>query len=56
MVGRIPTVLTTGVGAASRFSIGVVIVWRLTIGTVFTLFVLSMVYTYVGAGMQKSVR
>ncbi len=49
VVGLIPMVLATGAGAASRFSIGLVIVCGLTIGTVFTLFVLPMVYTFIGA-------
>ncbi len=49
VVGLIPMVLATGAGAASRFSIGLVIVSGLTIGTVFTLFVLPMVYTFIGA-------
>lgn len=49
VVGLVPMVLATGAGAASRFSIGLVIVCGLTIGTLFTLFVLPMVYTYIGA-------
>jgi multidrug efflux pump len=49
VVGLIPMVLATGAGAASRFSIGLVIVCGLTVGTVFTLFVLPMVYTFIGA-------
>ncbi|MGA7327340.1 MAG: efflux RND transporter permease subunit [Rhodomicrobium sp.] len=49
VVGLIPMVMATGAGAASRFSIGLVIVSGLTIGTVFTLFVLPMVYTFIGA-------
>jgi multidrug efflux pump len=35
----------TGAGAASRFSIGIVIVAGMTVGTLFTLFVLPTVYT-----------
>ncbi len=49
VVGLIPMVVATGAGAASRFSIGLVIVCGLTIGTLFTLFVLPMVYTFIGA-------
>jgi multidrug efflux pump len=49
VVGLVPMVLATGAGAASRFSIGLVIVCGLTVGTVFTLFVLPMVYSYIGA-------
>lgn len=45
VVGLIPLLLASGAGAASRFSIGVVIVAGMSIGTLFTLFVLPMVYT-----------
>jgi multidrug efflux pump len=38
--------IASGAGAASRFSIGVVIVAGMSIGTLFTLFVLPMVYTF----------
>jgi multidrug efflux pump len=41
VVGLIPMVIATGAGAASRFSIGLVIVSGLTVGTLFTLFVLA---------------
>jgi multidrug efflux pump len=34
---------------ASRFSIGLVIVSGMSIGTLFTIFVLPVVYTYIGA-------
>ncbi len=45
VVGLIPLLLATGAGAASRFSIGLVIVAGMSIGTLFTLFVLPAVYT-----------
>ncbi|MEI8393571.1 MAG: MexW/MexI family multidrug efflux RND transporter permease subunit [Rhodospirillaceae bacterium] len=45
VVGLIPLLMATGAGAASRFSIGVVIVAGMSIGTLFTLFVLPAVYT-----------
>ncbi len=45
VVGLVPLVLATGAGAASRFSIGVVVVSGMSIGTLFTLFVLPAVYT-----------
>jgi len=37
----------SGAGAASRFSIGIVIAAGMTLGTLFTLFVTPAVYTYV---------
>jgi multidrug efflux pump len=46
VVGLIPLLIATGAGAASRFSIGIVIVAGMSIGTLFTLFVLPMVYTF----------
>ncbi|MGH6991156.1 MAG: efflux RND transporter permease subunit, partial [Stellaceae bacterium] len=45
VVGLFPLLIATGAGAASRFSIGIVIVAGMTIGTLFTLFVLPTVYT-----------
>ncbi|MBV8738325.1 MAG: multidrug efflux RND transporter permease subunit [Alphaproteobacteria bacterium] len=45
VVGLIPLLTATGAGAASRFSIGVVVVAGMSIGTLFTLFVLPAVYT-----------
>ncbi|RZA21829.1 MAG: multidrug efflux protein [Lysobacteraceae bacterium] len=42
----IPLLLATGPGAASRFSMGVVIAAGMTIGTLFTLFVLPAFYLY----------
>src|SRR5215472_16954333 len=45
VVGLVPLVIATGAGAASRFSIGVVVVAGMTVGTLFTLFVLPAVYT-----------
>lgn len=46
IAGLIPLMYATGAGAAQRFSIGIVIVAGLAIGTLFTLFVLPVIYTY----------
>ncbi len=46
VAGLIPLMFASGAGAASRFSIGVVIVAGLSIGTLFTLFVLPVIYTF----------
>ncbi len=46
IAGLLPLMYSTGAGAAQRFSIGVVIVSGLAIGTVFTLFVLPVIYSY----------
>lgn len=46
--GLFPLLFAAGAGAASRFSIGIVIVAGMAVGTLFTLFVLPAVYTVVG--------
>jgi len=46
VLGVVPLLLATGAGAASRFSIGLVIASGMTVGTLFTLFVLPSVYTF----------
>ena len=48
VAGLIPLMGATGAGAISRFGIGLVIVSGLSIGTLFTLFVLPVIYTYLG--------
>ena len=45
VVGLVPLVLASGAGAAARFNIGLVIVCGMSIGTLFTLFVLPVFYT-----------
>jgi multidrug efflux pump len=49
VLGVIPLVFASGAGAASRFAIGLVISTGLSIGTLFTLFVVPGVYMMVGA-------
>ena len=49
IAGLIPLLYASGAGAASRFSIGVVIVAGLSIGTLFTLFVLPVIYTFLAS-------
>lgn len=44
VTGLLPLLVASGAGAASRFSIGLVVVSGMTIGTLFTLFVLPAVY------------
>ncbi|ALL67616.1 RND multidrug efflux transporter [Paraburkholderia caribensis MBA4] len=45
VVGLVPLLFASGAGANSRFSLGLVIVVGMLIGTLFTLFVLPTVYT-----------
>ncbi|MES2601283.1 MAG: MexW/MexI family multidrug efflux RND transporter permease subunit [Pseudomonadota bacterium] len=47
VAGLLPLLTASGAGAASRFSIGLVVVAGMTIGTLFTLFVLPAVYTMI---------
>jgi len=43
--GMVPLILATGAGAVSRFDIGTVIATGMSVGTLFTLFVLPCIYT-----------
>jgi hydrophobe/amphiphile efflux-1 (HAE1) family protein len=49
IAGLIPLLNATGAGAASRFAIGIVIVCGLAVGTLFTLFVLPSLYTFIAS-------
>ncbi|WP_076862193.1 efflux RND transporter permease subunit [Bradyrhizobium mercantei] len=49
VMGLLPLLTATGAGAASRFSIGLVLVAGMSIGTLFTLFVLPAVYVAIAS-------
>jgi multidrug efflux pump len=49
VLGVVPLIFASGAGAASRFNMGLVIGSGLSIGTVFTLFVLPAVYLAIAA-------
>jgi len=51
--GMVPLILATGAGAVSRFDIGMVIATGMSIGTLFTLFVLPCVYTFLAKPDRK---
>ena len=51
--GHIPLVLVTGAGAAARNSIGLVLVGGMTIGTIFTLFVVPSIYVLLAKDKSK---
>lgn len=53
VLGVFPLLLATGAGAVSRFDMGLVITAGLSIGTVFTLFVVPAVYMVLGADHSK---
>ena len=50
--GHLPLVLATGPGAAARNSIGMVLVTGMTVGTLFTLFVVPVFYSMIAAEHQ----
>ncbi|MDY7566379.1 multidrug efflux RND transporter permease subunit [Pseudomonas sp. RTC3] len=52
--GMVPLILATGAGAVSRFDIGTVIATGMSIGTLFTLFVLPCVYTLLAAPDKRA--
>ena len=49
VLGVVPLIFASGAGAASRFNMGLVIASGLSIGTLFTLFVLPAVYMAIAA-------
>ena len=53
VVGMVPLLIASGAGAASRYSIGLVIASGMTVGTLFTLFVTPAVYTYVARERRR---
>jgi multidrug efflux pump len=54
VLGVVPLLMASGAGAASRVSIGLVIASGMTIGTLFTLFVLPAVYTLLGQDHRRT--
>jgi multidrug efflux pump len=53
VLGVVPLITASGAGAASRFNMGLVIASGLSIGTLFTLFVLPAVYMVIAARHLK---
>ncbi|CAL76323.1 Putative multidrug efflux transporter (RND family) [Bradyrhizobium sp. ORS 278] len=56
VTGLVPLLTASGAGAASRFSIGLVVVAGMSIGTLFTLFVLPAVYTVIATDHQAAAK
>jgi multidrug efflux pump len=54
VAGLIPLMFASGAGAMSRFSIAVVIVAGMSIGTLFTLFVLPVIYTFLASDRNSA--
>ena len=55
IIGIMPLVIASGAGAASRQAIGITIVSGFAIGTLFTLFVLPVIYTFFAADHRPAV-
>jgi multidrug efflux pump len=53
VLGVIPLIMASGAGAASRYNMGLVIASGLSIGTLFTLFVVPAMYMLLGADHHK---
>ena len=56
VLGVVPLITATGAGAVSRFNMGLVIASGLTIGTLFTLFVVPAVYLLLATDHSRSVK
>ena len=53
VLGMVPLIIATGAGAVSRFDMGLVIAGGISIGTLFTLFVVPAVYMLIAADHSK---
>ena len=56
VLGVAPLLYASGAGAAARFSMGLVIASGMSIGTVFTLFVVPMFYTFISKETVRASR
>ena len=52
VLGVVPLVIASGAGAAGRHAMGLVLFTGLSIGTLFTLFIVPAVYMLLGADHQ----
>ena len=55
VLGVLPLILSTGAGAKARFSIGLVIATGMAVGTIFTLFVVPMFYTFFSSRTRRRI-
>jgi multidrug efflux pump len=56
VTGLLPLLVANGAGAASRFSIGLVVVSGMSVGTLFTLFVLPAVYVAIATDHRAAAK
>ena len=55
IIGIMPLVIATGAGASARQAIGITIVTGFAVGTLFTLFVLPVIYTFFAADRRSEI-
>ncbi|MDP3479119.1 MAG: efflux RND transporter permease subunit, partial [Desulfoprunum sp.] len=53
VLGVMPLVMATGAGAAGRYNMGLVITTGISIGTLFTLFVVPAMYMFIATDHAK---
>ncbi|MDY0137511.1 MAG: efflux RND transporter permease subunit [Thiomicrospira sp.] len=53
-VGALPLIFSSGAGAETRYVIGVVLLWGVALATLFTLFVIPVVYQWLGRLSQPA--
>ena len=56
VAGLVPLLFAGGAGAASRFAIGIVVVTGMLVGTLFTLFVLPTVYSFLAVDHRAATK
>jgi multidrug efflux pump len=56
VLGVLPLVIASGAGASGRRAMGIVIFTGLSIGTLFTLFVVPAMYAFIAADHRKRAR
>jgi multidrug efflux pump len=56
VLGVLPLVVAKGAGAESRYSMGLVITTGMSIGTLFTLFVVPVFYTFIAKARPRTVK
>ncbi|MGH8517945.1 MAG: efflux RND transporter permease subunit, partial [Panacagrimonas sp.] len=54
VIAMAPLLIASGPGASARFSMGLVIAAGMTLGTLFTLYVVPVIYLYLGHDLGKS--
>ncbi len=54
VLGVVPLLLASGAGAVSRYNIGLVIATGMSVGTLFTIFVVPAVYVVLGRDSRPS--